>query len=184
MEFVGLTISAAGDGTYNLSVEITHGTGKGSYFIHLWSLNDNTEMREAYGTVFTNLPGGEEYVVVVTWENQGKILKIIHTQVIIPHTSKGGLKFERLTISPDKRKDGTYDLYVKNSASANKGTFSVTLLKPDKTSTTEPLRNFEIHFPGLSGGEWYDVQIKWKQRTWYGTMKTKATIKTTVIILP
>ncbi len=28
LKFVGMTISAADDGTYNLSVEITHGTGK------------------------------------------------------------------------------------------------------------------------------------------------------------
>ncbi len=33
LKFVSVTISAAGGGTYNLSVEITHGTGKGSYFI-------------------------------------------------------------------------------------------------------------------------------------------------------
>ncbi len=47
-EICGSDISAAGDGTYNLSVEITHGTGEGSYFVTLVRINDNTKTRQAY----------------------------------------------------------------------------------------------------------------------------------------
>ncbi len=170
LKFVRLTISAAGDGTYKLSVKITHGSGEGSYFVTLVGINDNTTTRQAYGTVFTNLPGGEEYRVVVTWENLGKVLKSIQTQAIIPDTSEqSSMKFDKLKIFPDK-------LNVKTSGTG-KYLISLWNIKDNpKDKTRKLLRKSKAVFQGLSGGEKYKLFVIGKV-----AKRTKASIKTFVV---
>ncbi len=75
---MSLTISATGDGTYNLSVEIIHGyTGLVNEVLRHPG-EDQRQYRDAESiwNYTMNLLGGQVYHVVVKWENLGKSRKV------------------------------------------------------------------------------------------------------------
>ncbi len=89
LKFTSLRISPneAEDGSYNLYVESTPGTGDGRYWITLLRIKDNTKERKGFGdfnALFAQLSGGETYVVEVTMETGTKVRESITTPVLIP----------------------------------------------------------------------------------------------------
>ncbi len=109
LKFVSVTISAAGGGTHNLSVEITHEqssmkfgslkifpdmlyvetSGTGMYLITLWNIQDKPKAKTRKllrnsKAVIPGLSGGEKYKLYVKWRVEERTKASIKTFVVTP----------------------------------------------------------------------------------------------------
>ncbi len=86
-EDLRLCLNPANDGTYDLDVESKPMIRPGSYFITLL-MEDGTEIQTKdfgdFKALFTQLSGGQEYVVEVRREVNGEIKESIRIPVVTP----------------------------------------------------------------------------------------------------